>query len=160
MNQFYRYALSLSRDRDVAYDLVQSSLERGLKKDLKQLGEPVAYIKTIIRNLFYDMERRNKVIPFLSLDSDDTGNIEEIDEVTLEDVYIRQEDVERLVNNLSAEENELIFLWAVEEYTVDEIAKLQEKPRGTILSKLYRLKKKIRSNDSIDIDVTHNRVKS
>ena len=37
----------------------------------------------------------------------------------------------------------MLYLWAVEEYTVDEIALLTETPRGTLLSRLHRLKKRV-----------------
>jgi RNA polymerase sigma-70 factor (ECF subfamily) len=114
---------------------------------------PQAYIKTIIRNMFFDQERRNKVIPMISIDSDDAPSIETFDDSSMDDVLINQHDVQRLTENLTAEENELLYLWAVEEHSTEEIAKIYKQPKGTILSKLHRLKKRINNHAQV-INVT------
>ena len=36
-----------------------------------------------------------------------------------------------------------MFLWAVEEYSVQEVANMQGKPKGTLLSKIHRLKQRL-----------------
>ncbi len=144
LNKLYRYALSLAVKEDVAYDLVQAALEKYLKRQGETVAKPLAYIKIIIRNLFIDYERHKKVITIVSSEEVEASSIEEIDQFSMEDILISQEEVEVLIKGLNMEENELLYLWAVEDYTVDEIAKIYEKPKGTILSKLHRLKKRIR----------------
>ncbi len=144
LNQLYRYALSLSAHEESAYDLVQSAVERYLKKMPEAIDKPLAYLKTIIRNLYFDQERHKKVVPMISIESDECAHIEPIDNDSMEDLLINQQEVQVLLSDLSSEENELLYLWAVEEHTVDEIARIYEKPRGTMLSKLHRLKKRIR----------------
>lgn len=148
IEKLFRYAIAFTRDEDMAYDLLQSSLERGLKKGIASMDEPLAYLKVIIRNMFFDQQRRNKVVPLVSLEYCDELTDEEASEVSLEDIFIQQEDVEQIVKDLSATESELLYLWAVEEYTAEEIAGLLQQPRGTILSSLHRLKKRIRNNIS------------
>jgi len=143
LNQLFRYALSLSTREDVAHDLVQSAIERYLKRP-SSIGKPLAYIKTIIRNLYIDIERHNKVIPMLSIENDDVTHTEQTNDNFMEDILISQQEVTYLIAGLNAEENELLYLWAVEEYTVEEISDIYEKPRSTMLSKLHRLKKRIR----------------
>jgi RNA polymerase sigma-70 factor, ECF subfamily len=144
LNQLYRYALSLSAHEAMAYDLLQSALERYLTVSRRSVERPLAYIKTIIRHLYFDMVRHEKVVPMVSIESDDVLHIEPVDEASMEAILINQQEVEWLISVLTAEENELLYLWAVEEYSVAEIAALYEKPRGTMLSKLHRLKKRIR----------------
>jgi len=144
LNQLYRYALALAMQEDVAYDLVQAALERYLKKLPQSIEKPLAYLKTIIRNLYFDLERRNKVLPMISIESDKASYIEPIDDTSMDDLLVNQQQVQQLIEILSAEENELLYLWAVEEYTVDEIARIYTKPKGTMLSKLHRLKKRIK----------------
>jgi len=146
LNQLYRYAYSLAAQDDIACDLVQEALQRFLKKYTADNGvdKPLAYLKTIIRNLYFDLQRHNKVLPMVSIDSEDVSIIEPVDAFSMEETMMNQQDVQHLLRGLSAEENELLYLWAVEEYTADEIAQIYEKPRGTVLSKMHRLKKRIR----------------
>jgi len=147
LNQLYRYALSLSKQEDGAYDLMQSAIERLLNKppaDVALIEKPLAYLKTIIRNLYFDLERHKKVLPMISIETDNLLFLEPVDDSSMEDILINQQEVQLLIGRLNAQENELLYLWAVEEHTVDEIAIIYEKPRGTMLSKLHRLKKRIR----------------
>ncbi|VAW64636.1 hypothetical protein MNBD_GAMMA09-981 [hydrothermal vent metagenome] len=146
LNQLYRYALSLATQEDTACDLVQEALLRYLKKypPNHAIDKPLAYLKTIIRNLYFDLQRHNKVVPMVSANSEDILAIEPIDSFSIEEMMVNQQEVQRLLNGLSDEENELLYLWAVEEHTAEEIARIYEKPRGTILSSMHRLKKRIR----------------
>lgn len=84
------------------------------------------------------------MIPMISIDSDELEHIEPADSDLMEDLLVSQQEVEGIVSMLSSQENELLYLWAVEEYTADEISVIYEKPRGTILSQLHRLKKRLR----------------
>ena len=156
LNQLYRYALSLCGQEDVAYDLLQSALERYLKKSIVA-EKPQAYLKTIIRNLYFDLQRHNKVIPMISIDSDELDHIEPVDNDFLCDLLVNQQEVEIIVSMLSSQENELLYLWAVEEYTIDEISVIYEKPRGTILSQLHRLKKRLREHRQLMMDADYKR---
>jgi len=143
LNQLYRYALSLCKQEDMAYDILQSALERYLSKADNKVAKPLAFLKTIIRNIYFDQERHNKVISMVTYDDQDEINLIE-DNSDLDELLINQQQVKLIVNKLSTEENELLYLWAVEEYTAEEIAKIYDKPRGTVLSKLHRLKKRIK----------------
>ena len=143
LNQLYRYALSITAREDLAYDLLQESIERYLRKCVS-IEKPVAYLKTIIRNLYIDWQRHNKVLQMVSIESDEVASIEPVNDDLMDDLLVHQQEVELLVSGLSSAENELLYLWAVEEHTVDEIARIYEKPRGTILSQLHRLKKRIK----------------
>jgi len=149
LNKLFQYALSLARQEDVAYDLLQSALEKYLKKSPPSVDKPLAYMKTIIRNLFFDLERHKKVVPMISSDSDEVSPIEAFHEHSMDDILINQQDVQRLTEKLNSEENELLYLWAVEEHTTAEIATIYKQPKGTILSKLHRLKKRLRDHAQI-----------
>ena len=144
LNQLYRYALSLSAHEQMACDLVQEALERYLKKPVASVEKPSAYIRTIIRHLYFDLERHKKRVPMVSIENDGISYIGAVDDDAMIDVLINQQELHRLLAGLNAEENELLYLWAVEEHTIAEIAGIYERPRGTILSKLHRLKKRIR----------------
>jgi DNA-directed RNA polymerase specialized sigma24 family protein len=50
------------------------------------------------------------------------------------------------------------FLWVVEEYTMKEISELTGIPRGTLLSRIHRIRKKVASkklSEGIDYEKTH-----
>jgi len=64
---------------------------------------------------------------------------------SLEENLIQQEEVEHLLRDLKSNERELLYLWAVEGYTAQEISDLQGGGRGTWLSKIYRIKLKLRN---------------
>jgi len=156
LNQLYRYALSLSADEQTAYDLVQIGIERYLKKIStkavpmnKAIEKPQALLKTIIRNAYFDLVRHRNVLPMLSLDAEDESSLESsislVNNDDMADLLINQQEVQQLMADLSVQENELLYLWAVEEYTVEEISQLYAQPKGTVLSKLHRLKKRIRA---------------
>ena len=147
LNQLYRYALSLSAHEPSAYDLVQSAVERYLKKSstlLVPIEKPLAYIKTIIRHHYFDLQRHKNIVPIISIESDEVAYIEPVEGDSMEDLLINQQEVQQLIAGLTTEENELLYLWAVEEHTVEEIACIYNKPKGTMLSKLHRLKKRLR----------------
>jgi len=154
LNKFYRYAISLTQDGDLAYDLLQSALERYLKKVSKAVENPNAYLKTIIRNLFIDHERRKKVVPMISMDNEEILNsdnyVEPTDDRSMDDVLITRQEALQLTKLLTPEENELLYLWAVEEYSTAEISVISQQPKGTILSKLHRLKKRVREQFAAD----------
>ena len=158
LNQLYRYALSLSNNEDQAYDLLQSCIEKYLKADTANIETPVAYIKRMIRNEFIDKTRRARFQH--DVDAEDLERIHDEnarEEISLEDVFVRQSEVNALLGTMKADERELLYLWAVEEYTLAEIAEQKQIPRGTLLSKLHRLKKRIqlqqRSENVVNLGV-------
>jgi RNA polymerase sigma-70 factor (ECF subfamily) len=65
-----------------------------------------------------------------------------LDYQCLEDIIIREQEVGEFTQQLSPEENELLYYWAVEGYTVQELSDETGKPKGTLLSRLYRIRKK------------------
>ena len=60
LNQLYRFAISLSNNEDQAYDLLQTCLEKYLKRDVSDIEKPIAYLKQMIRNEFIDQMRQKR----------------------------------------------------------------------------------------------------
>ena len=138
-NQFFRYCIALERDETEAYDLLQDSLEKFLRKG-SAAKSPRAYLLRIIRNQFIDRYREasrfEKVKP--------SENIVSTNEDDLEQLMVNKEETELILNSLNSEDREFIYLWAVEGYTISELAEFLKRPRGNLLSKLYRLKIKLK----------------
>lgn len=154
--QFYRYAFSLCQHEADAFDLVQSSLEKYLNASNKQtIDYPEAFLRRILRNLFIDQCRRNKHWQF----DDETG--EQIDQVlelsshNLEQMVIDENLLEHLWQQLNPAERELLYLWAGLGHSIDEIAQELQSPRGTLLARMHRLRKKLlRDNPDLTQQLT------
>lgn len=143
LNRLYRYCYALYGNEHDAYDLLQSSLEKYLAKPPKNTGAALAYMKTIIRRTYIDQARRDKRLSFESVD---TSTLVDINSTNLEDIFIASSEFEAAWRSLTEQERELLYLWAVEELTVSEIAKHIKRPRGTILSIMHRMRKRIQEN--------------
>jgi RNA polymerase sigma-70 factor (ECF subfamily) len=91
-------------------------------------------------------------------DDDLKSNTVDMTADTLESVTINQNVLVTLWVDFAPEERELLYLWAVEEYTMKEISELTGIPRGTLLSRIHRIRKKVASkklSEGIDYEKTH-----
>lgn len=135
LNSFFRYALSLTHNEELAYDLVSHGVEKVLSRPF--VLKKRAYAKTCIRNKFFDEYKRDKrEVEY----SEEEEGLE-----YLEETHINKDLVSQLLNKLGAEERELLYLWAVEDYTILEISKLKGVPKGTVNSQIFRIKKRLKS---------------
>ncbi|HEX9405847.1 MAG TPA: RNA polymerase sigma factor [Thermoanaerobaculia bacterium] len=142
LERAYRYAFSLAHDAIEAEDLVQDAC---LSILVSGGAWEQAYVFTTIRNRFIDRYRRNRKILFLSLDPEEQGSESDHSESNWDAPDVLQNgQLGRALGSLRPEEREALFLAIVEGYTADEIAELTSRPRGTILSLLYRTKAKLR----------------
>lgn len=144
LNNLYRYALSLTANQEDAYDLLQTALEKLLRSKQTHHNE-MAYLRTIIRNQFIDQCRRNNLIDFEPIHEE---NLAPLDTEPLEKAIIDEDYVNTLMMALNPIEREALFLWAVMDYTASEIAEETGESRGTILSRLHRIKKKLQHLDT------------
>lgn len=150
LNRLYRYCLSLTHAPDSAYDLLQSSLEKVLQRakarnDPADEGPPLSYLFAVARNAFIDARRRETRFPSEPLDDGLTAeaNVKSVGFSALEDLVLDRRTVVTLMAELSPSERELLYLWAVEGYTIGEIADHMATPRGTLLARLHRLRARI-----------------
>jgi len=140
LDRLFQYCLALCHDRDGAYDLLHQSLEKFLRADRAHIDSPVAYVRRIARNSFYDQWRRDRKVEFEILpEADELGPIEK----TLENSVINDQMLERVWNELSAVERETLYFWAVEGMSAREIALHLEQPRASVLSRLKRTRDRI-----------------
>jgi len=142
LNRLFRYCYTLTSNSDSAYDLLYSCIEKQLSQnnDKNNSDTSLAYMRTIIRNRFIDQYRKDKLIQYEEIDEQ---SITDIDCRSLENIIIDNDMVEQMLSSLHSDEREILYLWAVEEMTAKEIADQTDTPRGTILSKIFRLRKKL-----------------
>jgi len=147
----YRYAYSLTCDEHNGYDLLQAALEKFIKLDV-EVNHPVAYMKKIIYNRFIDDCRHQKLIPLERFEESDFPA--DFDVQTLEELLVNENMVEKILQCLEPDEREILYCWAIEGFSTSEIAIKLEKPKGTVLSKIYRMREKIGKQFSKDSGMT------
>lgn len=129
----YRYALSIARHHQDAEDLVQQAWLKLQRAYGCVEGTPVLF--RTIRNLFYDIKRRDKIVQFEPLEKSPEPGKSESNGVSL--------DMELVLDKLRPEEREAIYLNVVEGFTATEISEQMGAPRGTILSHIHRARQKL-----------------
>ena len=150
LNRLYRFAYALTGDEPSAYDLLQDTVERCLRRPPGPLACPEAYARQVMRNRFIDQSRRRKRSP----ESDEhDGNIElmAIDTHCLEQCVISRDQLEVVWSCLDACEREILYFWAVEGMTAAQIASTTGSRRGTVLSRIHRLRTRLRESIGDDI---------
>ena len=140
LNQLYRYSYALTVDRDNAYDLLQAAMEKYLNKPTQNTSLILPYIRKIIRHQFIDDERRSKRVVFEPIENVETIAL---DTMALDNMMINEELADIAWSVLNTAEREMMFLCAIEGYTAAEIASETDTPRGTVLSRIYRIRHKV-----------------
>lgn len=141
LNSLYRYCFSLTGEEHESYDLLQSSIEKFLKANSSEVDNKIAYIKKIIRNHYIDECRKHSKTDEEQFD--ETVTYVDMNTNSLEKIVASQYQVEAVWQQLTVLEREIMYFWAVEGYTTDELAEFLGMPRGTLLSKIHRLRKRL-----------------
>lgn len=147
LDGLYQYCLMLCGERDRAYDLLYGAIERFLAKGPEEASYPVAYIRRIARNAYFDQLRRERVLSFESLPESDHDSLMASPDRTTESRVLDQVTLEKLWQTLAAPEREVLYFWAVQGMTATEIGLHLEQPRSSILSRLRRVR--LRLNQGI-----------
>lgn len=144
LNRGFRYAFSLSHDETLSEDLVQGAC-------MKIVGNKKKWSKglffTIIRNRFIDVYRHSKKLQIYSVD-EDKGKKRSKDWSYKPDTEMHIANAEILewaLGKIRHDQREALYLSVVEGYTAEEISKLIEMPRNTVLSHIHRARKKLAS---------------
>ena len=141
------FAMKLTRDRVEASDLYQETTYRAIKnyhlfKSNKNLK---GWLMTIMRNLFINAYRKKKIRQTYF---DNTGNDYLIDSSSKVvsnqgELDVNYEELTDLVDSLE-EYLKIPFMMAFEGYKYEEIAEELGAPLGTIKSRIYIAKRKLR----------------
>jgi RNA polymerase sigma-70 factor (ECF subfamily) len=142
LNRLYRYCRAVADTEADAYDLLQNGIERCLRAPPRDEGRRVAYAIRIIGNLWRDEWRRRQVVQFEPLADEPTPL--DVDLAGLESIMIERDELDHVWQALTDPEREILFLWAVEGYTVTEVADHLGRPKGTVLSIVHRMRQRLR----------------
>lgn len=150
-DSLYNFACWLTRDRAEAEDLVQETYAKALR------GFPSfapgtnfrAWIFRIMRNAFLN-SRTGLAARTVTLDDDKGAEVElaQATEETPESLYFEQanqEAIREAIENLPVAFRETLLLADVEEMSYREIAETLGVPEGTVMSRLSRARKLLRT---------------
>jgi len=134
-----RYARALTRDADLADDLVQDTLVRALRSEHLFHGDEVrSWLYTILTNLnrnrLRSLSRRPSLLPLEDNDAPDLAGPE-----------AGGRDIERALAALVDEQRNALLLVVLEGLTYREVAEVQGVPIGTVMSRLARARVQIKS---------------
>jgi RNA polymerase sigma-70 factor (ECF subfamily) len=136
-----RYARALAGDQHAADDLVQDTLERAInKRHLWRPGSDLrAWLFAIMHNVFVNQLRSRQAHPEDALDDDALPAVAPTDGARLE---IR--DLQTALAMLPPEQREVVLLVGLEQLTYAEVASALGIPIGTVMSRLFRGRERLR----------------
>lgn len=139
----WRYAWSLTRDRDAADDLVQDCVERALRKRLLWLpGRPLKpWLTKILLNLYRDRWRRET--KFNTVDLDNISTLAATTSTAEERLEIKA--VWKALDSVPQDQREALLSVVIGGLSYDEAATTLSIPKGTLMSRISRARTKIKS---------------
>jgi len=141
-----RYARALTRDADIADDLVQDTLVRALRSEhLFHGGELRSWLYTILTNLNRNRLRSLSRRPLLS-------PIEDNDAPDLAGPEAGGRDIERALATLVDEQRDALLLVVLEGLSYREVADAQGVPIGTVMSRLARARAALKASWQREIE--------
>lgn len=143
LNRLYRYCRCLSDQDSDAFDLLQTAMERVVRKPPRNPDAQIGYAMRTIRNVYIDQLRSKTRVQFEPFDEDNTAL--DFDLASLESIVLDRSELEEVWSEMTVVEREILFLWAVEGYSTDEVASHLDKPRNTVLSIIHRMRQRLRN---------------
>jgi RNA polymerase sigma-70 factor, ECF subfamily len=150
-DQLYNFAHWLTQNREEAEDLVQETYAKALKGFSSfQLGTNFrAWIYRILRNAFLTSRTGLKATSTVPLDPDeDMEPYSAVQQDTPETLLFAQsahEQLQTAIDELPVHFREVLLLCEVEEMSYQEIAETLSVPIGTVMSRLSRARRALRS---------------
>ena len=159
MDSVHRMALHLTRQEDLAEDVVQETYLRAFKaaNSFEDRGDGIRpWLWRICRNVFYTMikKQRRELNVQGELRHEPVAN-EPIGGWDLQTLDWEQVDVDlkQAIDALDVRFREVLLLWAVDGLKYREIADVLDIAIGTVMSRLYRVRATLRNqleNTSVD----------
>lgn len=133
-----RYARFLTRDPDVADDLVQEALTRAVgAADSFRLGTNIrAWLFTILKNVVRNSVRRGRHNPIHAVETLDT--VVRCDPADQPDARLELTSLAEAIDSLPPSFKQVLILCGVEGFLYEEAATVLDVPVGTVRSRLFR----------------------
>ena len=152
LDALYSYALSLTRERAQAEDLVQETYLRAVRAFAQLLPDSnlKGWLFAILRNIWLNQVRHNRSGPqFVELDAEGEGRVEGLPSIA-DDPYLalvhkfEREQVRAAIERLPGHYREVIILRDLEGFSYRQIASILQCPAGTVMSRLGRAREQLR----------------
>jgi RNA polymerase sigma-70 factor (ECF subfamily) len=135
-----RYARALTRDPELADDLVQDTLVRALRSEhLFHGGDLRSWLYTILTNLNRNRLRALARRPPLQM-------LDENDAADATGPEAGGRDIERALASLAEDQRTVLLLVVLEGLSYREVADVQGVPIGTVMSRLARARTQIKAH--------------
>lgn len=152
LDALYGFAMSLTRNRTEAEDLVQETYLRAVRAFGQLLPDSnlKSWMFAIMRNIRLNQLRHARVGPsFIELDSEEDEGNGFKDEAAQNpyDVYVsklERQEVRAAIERLPVVYREVVVLRDIEGFSYQEIATILECPAGTVMSRIGRAREKLR----------------
>ncbi|HTM76936.1 MAG TPA: sigma-70 family RNA polymerase sigma factor [Devosia sp.] len=138
-----RYARALTRNIDLADDLVQDCLERAISRRglFRPTGPVRAWLFTILLNLYRNSLRSAR----RHGDTLDIDTLPELSTPATQPGHIALAELARAIETLPLEQKEALLLIALEGFSYAEAATVLGVPQGTLMSRLGRARASLRA---------------
>jgi RNA polymerase sigma-70 factor, ECF subfamily len=143
--QLYYFALSLTRDRDDAQDLVQESMLRALtyREKFQDNTNFKAWLYTIMKNTFINDHRRSKrTNTLMDRVEHELGRVLRVEMSTSADSSVKMREISTSLDRLDGAFREP-FQMHHEGYKYHEIANKLEIPIGTVKSRIHQARQRL-----------------
>ena len=143
LDEFYRFALHMTRDPDRARELTQECIFRALKNRARITKNAKAWLFRTLYNAFVSEYRQR--LSHKTFD-DQTEALVSESEILRDPLpkFIAVQDVRTAIESLPEDLRAVIWLSDAEEFRLREIAEILELPLGTVASKLFRARQELR----------------
>lgn len=152
LDSLYRIALRMARKPADAEDLVQETYYRALRSwetYNAKAGEIRPWLVRILRNTFLTRISREAKQPKAMADEAFDHSAAQAEPVPAAPDRFAQymdEELVQALDGLPEEYRTVLMLWALEDFSYQEIADALEIPIGTVMSRLYRARAKLSTN--------------
>ena len=144
MSSLYRVSFNLSRDRDLAEDLVQETYKEAWQSFHRYT--PGTDCKAWLFRIFFRVWQKHlrQVYRFSSVDMEDVSE-DLLVQMPDAEQKMESEEVMTILRSLPAHYQTVLVLADVEEFRYQEIAQMLELPMGAVMSRLNRARSLFRT---------------
>jgi RNA polymerase sigma-70 factor (ECF subfamily) len=146
IDKIYRFVFLKVNSQEIAEDLTSETFFRGwktFKNQEREINNPPAFLYQIARNLVVDFYREKgkvQLIPAEYVNIDDPSSNLEQKSLLSSDI----EGVKQALGKLKEDHQNLVIWHYLDDLSIPEIAKIVEKPEGTVRVTLHRALKSLK----------------
>ncbi|MDW8225494.1 MAG: sigma-70 family RNA polymerase sigma factor [Bacteroidota bacterium] len=148
----YSFAVYLSRDRELAKDLVQETYLRAWQswKSFQPGTNCKAWLFTILRNLYINryrhQQREPEILPYDEHEEESLSPLPEISAPSVEAEFYRtvlDDEIVHALHALPESFRTIVILCDIEELSYNDVAQMLGIPIGTVRSRLHRARMRL-----------------